>query len=83
MGASSLSAMALKLHHRYRCTQCGNLTRFDEDATRRTRRFLHFSLAGEPEILEEEILSEEINRISCRWCGSADQIEQVPIVESE
>ena len=32
---------------RYRCVACGNLTRFDVVANRRTRSFHHYSLAGE------------------------------------
>jgi len=32
---------------RYRCTGCGNLTRFDVVATRRTKAFHHFSVAGD------------------------------------
>jgi hypothetical protein len=63
---------------RYRCTACGNLTRFDVEARRRTREFLHFSVAGEPSIEEEETLEEVIERVTCRWCGSSDQIETIP-----
>jgi hypothetical protein len=66
--------------HRYRCAACGNLTRFDEVASRRTRRFLHFDLGGAMKVEEEEILSEDETKISCRWCGSADSIEQVPLL---
>lgn len=66
---------------RYRCGGCGNLTRFDEEARRHTRRFLHFSLAGDPAVEEEEVLEEQIVRVTCRWCGSSDQIEQIPRVE--
>lgn len=49
----------------------------------RARRFVHFSLAGEPEIEEEEILDETVERVTCRWCGSAEQIERVPRVPAE
>ncbi len=68
---------------RYRCGACGNLTRFDVLATRRTKTFIHFTLGGEPTIEEEEVLSEDVERISCRWCGSADRIEIIPRVTSE
>jgi hypothetical protein len=67
---------------RYRCASCGNLTRFDVVATRRTRQFLHFSLAGEPSIEEEEVLAEDVESITCRWCNSTD-IDIVPKVTSE
>ncbi len=64
---------------RYRCASCGNLTRFDLVATRKTRQFLHFSLAGEPSIEDEEVLSEQVEAITCRWCNSTD-IETIPRV---
>ena len=67
---------------RYRCAACGNLTRFDVVSERRTRRFLHFSLAGAPEVEEEEVLAESIEQVTCRWCGSSDSIEIVPRVDA-
>lgn len=68
---------------RYRCSGCGNLTRFDVIARRRSVQFLHFSLAGEPTVEEEEVLEEEIERITCRWCGSAENVETIPCVSAE
>lgn len=68
---------------RYRCAACGNLTRFDVDVTRRAREFVHFSLAGEPATEEMEILEEQIERVTCRWCGRADAIEKIPRVVAE
>lgn len=67
---------------RYRCGACGNLTRFDVERERRTRSFLHYTLAGEPEVEEEEVLAETIHRVTCRWCGSSDSIEVVPRVDA-
>src|SRR5688500_19950281 len=43
---------------RYRCTACGNLTRFDVTTSRRTRAFHHFTVGGELTIEEEEVLAE-------------------------
>lgn len=60
---------------RYRCGACGNLTRFDVVATRRTRAFHHFSIGGEETIEEEVVLSESIEDVSCRWCGSGKAVE--------
>jgi hypothetical protein len=61
---------------RYRCNACGNLTRFDVVATRRTRSFHHYNLGGDLEIEEEEVLDEQVERVTCRWCGaSGDAIE--------
>jgi hypothetical protein len=67
---------------RYRCNGCGNLTRFDVVATRRTRAFHHFSVGGELTIEDEEVLDERIDVVECRWCGATgDRIETVPVDE--
>jgi hypothetical protein len=55
---------------RLRCTACGNLTRFDVVATRRTRAFHHFSVGGELQVEDEELLDERVESVSCRWCGA-------------
>lgn len=52
-------------------------------ATRRTKEFLHYSLAGQPTVEETEVLSETVERVVCRWCGSADAIERIPRVAAE
>jgi hypothetical protein len=59
---------------RYRCTACGNLTRFDVLATTRTRAFHHYTVGGELEVEDVEILAEEIEEVSCRWCGSGASV---------
>lgn len=59
---------------RYRCTACGNLTRFDVTSTRRTRAFHHFSVSGELTIDDSEVLEESIEEVSCRWCDSATAV---------
>jgi len=65
---------------RYRCTGCGNLTRFDVVATRRTRGYHHFTVGGELTVEEEQLLDEQIEQVSCRWCGAVDdQIEAVAV----
>lgn len=55
---------------RYRCESCGNLTRFDVFERRRSRLFHHYSLGGELEIEEEEVVEREIEKVVCRWCGA-------------
>jgi len=60
---------------RYRCAACGNLTRFDIVATRRTRAFHHYSVGGDLTVEDEEVLSEAVEEVSCRWCGSARAVE--------
>lgn len=69
---------------RYRCTACGNVTRFDIVATARTRRYHHFDLGGQVRIDEEEILSDSVESVTCRWCGRDDAIrtEHAPIAGS-
>jgi hypothetical protein len=66
------------MEQRYRCSGCGNLTRFDVVASRRTRGFHHYTIGGELEIAEEEVLDERIESVTCRWCGaSGDAIETI------
>jgi hypothetical protein len=61
---------------RYRCAACGNVTRFDVVATRRTRAFHHYSIGGDLEVEEEELLEERIEQVTCRWCNaSGDAVE--------
>lgn len=63
---------------RYRCTGCGNLTRFDVVATRRTRAFHHFSVGGDLVVEDETVLDEVVEAVECRWCGaSGDRIETI------
>lgn len=56
-------------HTRYRCTACGNLTRFDVVTDRRTRAFHHYSVGGELSVEDEQVLSEDVVEVTCRWCG--------------
>jgi hypothetical protein len=60
---------------RYRCTACGNLTRFDVTVTRRTKAFHHYTVGGELEIEDEDVLSEDVESVECRWCGSGANVE--------
>jgi len=65
---------------RYRCAACGNLTRFDVIASRRTRAFHHFSVSGELSVEDEAVLDEHVEEVTCRWCGaSGDRIETLPV----
>ncbi|WP_354639751.1 hypothetical protein [Kitasatospora camelliae] len=63
---------------RWRCTLCGNLTRFDVTRSARVVEYLHFDLSGESKVEETEVLSETIERVRCRWCNAVDQVELVP-----
>ena len=63
--------------HRWRCSACGNLTRFDVTRTRRTTDYWHFDLAGDHQVEDETVLAEDVESVSCRWCGRSDAIEVV------
>ena len=60
---------------RYRCAACGNVTRFDVTATRRTRAFHHYTIGGDLTVEDEEVLEEAVESVSCRWCGSPKAVE--------
>ena len=62
---------------RYRCTLCGNLTRFDVVERKRTRSFNHYTLGGRLTVEEEEILEREVEEVRCRWCNSSAGVETV------
>ena len=65
---------------RYRCTACGNLTRFDVVATRRTRAFWHYTVGGDLNIEEEQVLDSVIESVVCRWCSaSGAAVEEIPV----
>jgi hypothetical protein len=68
---------------RYRCTLCGNLTRFDVVERKRARSFYHFTLGGMLDVEEEEVLEREVEEVSCRWCNSAQHVEEVPALEAK
>jgi RNase P subunit RPR2 len=57
---------------RWRCSACGNLTRFDVERKRHTRDFVHVDLAGEQVVEEVQVISESVVVVKCRWCGSTD-----------
>jgi hypothetical protein len=60
---------------RYRCTACGNLTRFDVTTTRRTTAFHHYTVGGDLQVEDEEVLSEHVESVACRWCGTGTSVE--------
>jgi len=62
---------------RYRCSACGNLTRFDVTVTRTERGFYHYSIGGELTVEDREVLSEKVDEVSCRWCGHGRSVEVI------
>jgi len=67
---------------RYRCTACGNLTRFDVVTSRRTRAFHHYTVGGELSVEDEQVLEERVEEVSCRWCGTGTAVEVVSEAEA-
>jgi hypothetical protein len=68
---------------RYRCTACGNLTRFDVTTTRRTRAFWHYTVGGELSVEEEQVLDSIVESVVCRWCSATGAaIEEIPLPSS-
>jgi hypothetical protein len=63
---------------RYRCDACGNLTRFDVLVTRRTREYHHYAIGGDLQIEDVEPLSEVVEEVACRWCGSGEAVTALP-----
>jgi hypothetical protein len=62
---------------RYRCSACGNLTRFDVVSSRRTRAFHHFTIGGELRVEDEVVLDESVDEVTCRWCGTGSSVEAI------
>ena len=70
--------------NRYRCTACGNLTRFDVIATRRTRAFYHYTIGGDLRVENEEVLHSVVEQVVCRWCtASGPAIQEVGVAGAE
>ncbi len=59
---------------RYRCTACGNLTRFDVTMTRRSKAFHHYTVGGDLHVEDEQVLSVEVEEVACRWCGTGTNV---------
>jgi len=68
---------------RYRCTSCGNLTRFDVVTTRRTRAFHHYTTGGELSVEDVELLDETVEAVTCRWCGPSGAVEVRAVADGE
>jgi hypothetical protein len=62
---------------RFRCTACGNLTRFDVVTSRRTRAFHHYTVGGDLQIEDETVLDENVDEVTCRWCGTGTGVERM------
>lgn len=62
---------------RYRCTACGNLTRFDVVETTTVRSFHHFTVGGDLTIEAPETIRHTVESVDCRWCGHGRSVEVI------
>jgi hypothetical protein len=76
VGASAPGDVPDELH-RWRCTGCGNMTRFDVVPESTTHEFWHLDLAGGATIEDTEVVRERVMSVACRWCGRNDTVEMV------
>jgi hypothetical protein len=51
------------------------VTRFDVTLVRRTKEFHHFTVGGDLTVEDRQVLAEEVEQVSCRWCGSGRAVE--------
>jgi hypothetical protein len=66
---------------RYRCDGCGNLTRFDVTISQKTKAFHHYTVGGDLEIEDEEVLSRQVDEVVCRWCGHGRSVVEITDAE--
>ena len=64
---------------RYRCTTCGNLTRFDVTTMRRVRSFHHYTVGGDLTVEEPQVLDERVEEVVCRWCGPSGVVADAAV----
>jgi hypothetical protein len=64
---------------RYRCNDCGNLTRFDVIETKTVRSFFHYSIGGDLTVEDPEVVTHRIDQVACRWCGHGRAVEEIPV----
>jgi len=62
---------------RYRCTTCGNLTRFDVTVSSRVRSFHHYTVGGDLTVEDPQVLEVRVDEVVCRWCGPSGHVEPV------
>ena len=62
---------------RWRCTLCGNLTRFDVTRSTRASEYVHVDLSGNQVVEQRTLQVDVVEHVSCRWCHAVDQIEVI------
>lgn len=64
---------------RYRCDACGNLTRFDVTETTQRTSYYHFTIGGELNIEDPEVINRTVDSVTCRWCGTGDSVVELAV----
>jgi hypothetical protein len=62
---------------RWRCRQCGNLTRFDVTRRTRAQEYVHVDLAGEASVEDRVVAEHVVEHENCRWCSAVDAVKVV------
>ncbi|MFN8076271.1 MAG: hypothetical protein U0Q15_12735 [Kineosporiaceae bacterium] len=62
---------------RWRCTACGNLTRFDLTRSSLVVEYVHVDLAGQARVEETTVVEDQWRQVRCRWCDGVDTVELV------
>ena len=62
---------------RYRCDGCGNLTRFDVTVSQTTKSFHHYTVGGELQIEDEQVVRSRVDEVVCRWCGHGRSVVEL------
>ena len=62
---------------RWRCRECGNLTRFDVTRVVRSSDYVHVDLSGEQAVEDRQVLEEVLEHVACRWCSAVDAVDVV------
>lgn len=45
--------------------------------TKRSKQYWHFDLGGSSTVEEETALVDDVEKVTCRWCGADDSVELV------
>jgi hypothetical protein len=67
---------------RYRCDACGNLTRFDVTISQTTKAFHHYTVGGERQLEDEQVLAHNVDAVSCRWCGHGRSVVEISAADA-
>jgi hypothetical protein len=51
------------------------VTRFDVVETTSVRSFHHYSVSGELNVEEPEVIAHSVESVTCRWCGHGRGVE--------